>query len=152
MIENHTAVRKVLMWFPHLLLGREDPKGEGKLSPASILVTWCYGNPPVAVKARAAAHVEAAVTAGRIAPNADTKTFWQESLIRDEPAALKALETLPINPVLAKVTDGDDPKSGLLDKMQLQQKKLAEVQAAHPGADFQTIFAKAQTEAPDLFR
>jgi len=105
-----------------------------------------------AVKARAAAHVEAAVTAGRIAPNADTKTFWQESLIRDEPAALKALEALPINPVLAKVTDGDDPKNGLLDKMSLQQKKLAEVQAAHPGADFQTIFAKAQTEAPDIFR
>jgi hypothetical protein len=105
-----------------------------------------------AVKARAATHLEAAVTAGRIAPNADTKAFWQDALIRDESAALKALEALPVNPVLAKVTDGDDPKSGLLDKMQLQQKKLAEVQAGSPGADFQTIFAKAQTEAPDLFR
>ena len=50
------------------------------------------------------------------------------------------------------VTEGDDPKSGLLDKMQLQQKKLAEVQAANPQADFQTIFAKAQAAAPALFR
>jgi phage I-like protein len=104
-------------------------------------------------KARAASHVEAAVNAGRIAPkDDDAKAFWQDALIRDEAKAVKALESLPANPVLAKVTDGDDPKSSLLDKMQLQQKKLAEVQAAHPGADFQTIFAKAQTEAPDLFR
>jgi hypothetical protein len=34
----------------------------------------------------------------------------------------------------------------------LQKKKLAEVQAANPQADFQTVFAKAQTDAPDLFR
>ena len=105
-----------------------------------------------AVKARASAHVEAAVKEGRIAPNDDTKNFWQDSLIRDETAALKALEALPINPVLAKITDSDGPKSGVLDKMQLQQKKLAEVRAANPQADFQTVFAKAQTEAPDLFR
>ena len=106
-----------------------------------------------AVKARAASHVEAAVNAGRIAPkDDDAKAFWQDALIRDEAKAVKALDALPVNPVLAKVTDGEDPKSGLLDKMQLQQKKLSEVQAAHPGADFQTIFAKAQAEAPDLFR
>jgi hypothetical protein len=104
------------------------------------------------VKARAVSQVEAAIKAGRIAPNADTKTFWQEALVRNESAALKALEALPINPVLAKVTDGDDPKNGLLDKMHLQQKKLAEVQVANPQADFQTIFSKAQSEAPDLFR
>lgn len=103
--------------------------------------------------ARATAHVEAAVTAGRIAPKDDeSKAFWQDALIRDEAKAVKALEALPVNPVLAKITGGDDPKSGLLDKMQLQQKKLAEVQAAHPQADFQTIFSKAQSEAPDLFR
>jgi hypothetical protein len=102
---------------------------------------------------QATAHVEAAIQAGRLAPNdADAKAFWTEALLRDEPKAVKALEALPTNPVLAKVTDGDDPKSGLLDKMQLQQKKLADVQAAHPQADFQTIFAKAQSEAPDLFR
>ena len=106
-----------------------------------------------AIKARAASHVEAAVNAGRIAPkDEDAKAFWQEALIRDEAKAVKALEALPVNPILAKVTDGDDPKSGLLDKMQLQQKKLAEVSAASPGADFQTVFAKAQSEAPDLFR
>jgi hypothetical protein len=106
-----------------------------------------------AIKARAASHVEAAVNAGRIAPKDDeAKAFWQDALIRDEAKAVKALEALPVNPVLAKVTDGDDPKSGLLDKMQLQQKKLAEVQANTPGANFQTIFAKAQSEAPDLFR
>lgn len=104
------------------------------------------------VKARATNHVEAAVKAGRIAPNDHTKTFWRDSLIRDEAAALKALEALPVNPILAKVTGGDDPQNGLLDKMQLQQKKLAEVSAANPQADFQTVFAKAQSEAPDLFR
>ena len=106
-----------------------------------------------AIKARAASHVEAAVNAGRIAPkDEDAKAFWQDALIRDEAKAVKALEALPVNPVLAKVTDGDDPKSGLLDKMALQKKKLAEVQAANPAADFQTIFAKAQAEAPDLFQ
>ena len=106
-----------------------------------------------AVKARATSHLETAVNAGRIAPkDDDAKAFWQDALIRDEAKAVKALEALPVNPVLAKVTEGDDPKSGLLDKMQLQQKKLAEVQAANPQADFQTIFAKAQAEAPDLFR
>ena len=94
-----------------------------------------------------------AVNAGRIAPgDTSTKAFWLSALLRDRESAVKALEALPVNPVLAKVTDGDDPKSGLLDKMHLQQKKLAEVQAAHPGADFQTIFAKAQADAPDLFR
>jgi phage I-like protein len=106
-----------------------------------------------AVKARATAHVEAAVNAGRLAPaDADAKAFWTEALLRDEAKAVKALEALPINPVLAKVTEGDDPKNGMLDKMSLQKKKLAEVQAANPQADFQTVFAKAQAEAPDLFR
>ena len=106
-----------------------------------------------AVQARATSHVEAAVKAGRLAPaDKEAKSFWQDALIRDEPKAVKAIEALPINPVLAKVTDGDDPKSGLLDKMQLQQKKLAEIQAANPQADFQAVFAKAQTESPDLFR
>jgi hypothetical protein len=106
-----------------------------------------------AVQARATSQVEAAVNAGRIAPaDEDAKGFWQDALIRDEAKAVKALDALPINPVLAKVTGGDDPQSGLLDKMSLQKKKLAEVQAANPQADFQTVFAKAQTESPDLFR
>ena len=106
-----------------------------------------------AIKARAKSLIESAVNAGRIAPkDEDAKAFWQDALIRDEAKAVKTLEALPVNPVLAKVTEGDDTKSGLLDKMHLQQKKLAEVQAANPQADFQTIFAKAQAEAPDLFR
>lgn len=104
-------------------------------------------------RTRAESALSAAVNAGRIAP-ADTrsKAFWLSALLRDPEGAVKALDALPVNPVLAKVTGGDDPRSGLLDKMQLQQKKLAEVRAANPRADFQTIFAKAQTEAPDLFR
>lgn len=106
-----------------------------------------------AIKAHAESLIESAVNAGRIAPkDEDAKAFWQDALIRDEAKAVKALEALPVNPVLAKVTEDDDPKSGLLDKMQLQQKKLAEVQAGNPQANFQTIFSKAQSEAPDLFR
>ena len=30
--------------------------------------------------------------------------------------------------------------------------KLAAVRATHPAADFQTIYAKAKAESPDLFR
>ena len=106
-----------------------------------------------AIQARASSQIEAAVNAGRIAPaDEDAKSFWLESLIRDEAKAVKALEALPSHPVLATVTAGEDAQSGLLDKMTLQTKKLAEVQAANPQADFQTVFAKAQTESPDLFR
>ena len=106
-----------------------------------------------AIQARATSQIEAAVNAGRIAPaDEDAKSFWLESLIRDEAKAVKALEALPSHPVLATVTAGEDAQSGLLDKMTLQTKKLAEVQAANPQADFQTVFAKAQTESPDLFR
>ena len=106
-----------------------------------------------AIQARATSQIEAAVNAGRIAPaDTDAKSFWLESLIRDEAKAVKALEALPSHPVLATVTAGEDAQSGLLDKMTLQTKKLAEVQAANPQADFQTVFAKAQTESPDLFR
>jgi len=106
-----------------------------------------------AIQARASSQIEAAVNAGRIAPaDTDAKSFWLESLIRDEAKAVKALEALPSHPVLATVTAGEDAQSGLLDKMSLQTKKLAEVHAANPQADFQTVFAKAQNEAPDLFR
>jgi phage I-like protein len=106
-----------------------------------------------AIQARASSQIEAAVNAGRIAPaDTDAKSFWLESLIRDEAKAVKALEALPSHPVLATVTAGEDAQSGLLDKMSLQTKKLAEVHAANPQADFQTVFAKAQTESPDLFR
>ena len=126
---------------------------EAKFKQLSAKVTELEAEQTAAVQARANTLVETAVQAGRIAPkDEDTKSFWLESLIRDEAKAVKALEALPSNPVLATVTTGEDPKHGLLDKMSLQNKKLAEVQAANPQADFQTVFAKAQTEAPDLFR
>ncbi|MDG1302318.1 MAG: phage protease, partial [Opitutae bacterium] len=126
---------------------------EAKFKQLSAKVTELEAEQTAAVQARANTLVETAVQAGRIAPkDEDTKSFWLESLIRDEAKAVKALEALPSNPVLATVTAGEDPKHGLLDKMSLQTKKLAEVQAANPQADFQTVFAKAQTEAPDLFR
>jgi phage I-like protein len=126
---------------------------EAKFTELNTRITELEAEQTAAVQARADSLVNSAVTAGRIAPKDEgTKTFWRDALIRDEANAVKALEALPVNPVLAKVTEGDDPKNGLLDKMQLQQKKLAEVSAANPQADFQTVFAKAQTEAPDLFR
>ncbi len=46
---------------------------------------------------------------------------------------------------------GSDPKAGALDKMAQQQKALASVQAANPGAPFDVIFTKAQAENPQLF-
>ncbi len=123
------------------------------LETANNKVTALESEKTEATQARAKTIVESAVNAGRIAPDdTDSKSFWTESLLRDEENASKAIEALPVNPVLAKVTSGDDPKSGALNKMSLQQKKLSEIKAAHPQADFQTIFAKAQTEAPDLFR
>jgi hypothetical protein len=126
---------------------------EAKFTELQSRIDTLEAEQTAAIQARATSQIEAAVKAGRLAPaDTDAKAFWQDALIRDEAKAVKALEALPINPVLAKVTDGDDPKNGLLDKMHLQQKKLAEVSAANPQADFQTIFAKAQTEAPDLFR
>jgi len=126
---------------------------EAKFNQLTSRIAQLEAEQTAAIQARADSLVNSAVTAGRIAPKDEgTKTFWRDALIRDEAPAVKALEALPINPVLAKVTDGDDPKNGLLDKMQLQQKKLAEVSAANPQADFQTVFSKAQTEAPDLFR
>jgi len=125
---------------------------EAKFNQLTSRIVDLEAEQTAAVKARAISQVEAAVNAGRLAPaDADAKAFWTEALLRDEAKAIKALDALPINPVLAKVTEGDDPKSGLLDKMQLQQKKLAEVRAANPQADFETVFAKAQSEAPDLF-
>jgi phage I-like protein len=126
---------------------------EAKFNQLTTRIADLEAEQTAAVKARATAQVEAAINAGRLAPaDADAKAFWTEALLRDETKAVKALDALPVNPVLAKVTEGDDPKNGLLDKMQLQQKKLAEVHAANPQADFQAVFAKAQTEAPDLFR
>jgi len=105
-----------------------------------------------AVKARAESLVETAVKAGRLAPaDSEAKSFWLDALIRDEAKAVKALEALPVNPVLQSVTGGSDPKAGALDKMEQQKKALATVQAANPGAPFDVVFSKAQAENPGLF-
>ena len=126
---------------------------EAKFNQLTTRIAELEAEQTAAIKARAESHVEAAVKAGRIPPADDeAKAFWQDALIRDEPKAVKALEALPTNPVLETVTTGADTKAGAISKMSLQQKKLAEVQAANPQADFQTVFAKAQTESPDLFR
>jgi len=102
---------------------------------------------------RAESFVDTAVRAGRVpAKDADARGFWVDALIRDEAKAVKALDALTINPVLARlVTDGEsvtEPAS-LIAR---QEQKLAIVRAANPSADFQTIYANAKAEAPELFR
>lgn len=125
---------------------------EGEKSAYLERITALENEQAEAVKARAEAQVEAAVKAGRIAPaDTESKAFWMGVLVRDEEKAIKALESLPVNPVLQPVTGGGDPKAGALDKMAQQQKALATVQAANPGAPFDVVFTKAQAENPQLF-
>ncbi len=102
---------------------------------------------------RAESLVDAAVRAGRLAAkDADARGFWVDALIRDEAKAVKALDALAINPVLARlVTDGESATAPA-SLYARQEQKLAAVRAAHPCADFQTIYAKAKAESPDLFR
>jgi phage I-like protein len=102
---------------------------------------------------RAEAHVDAAVRAGRLpAKDTDTRGFWVDALLRDETKAVKALEFLTINPVLARLTTGTDDTTTPASLITRQEQKLAAIRAAHPSADFQTIYAKAKAESPDLFR
>ena len=102
---------------------------------------------------RAEAHVDTAVRAGRLpAKDTDTRGFWVDALLRDEAKAVKALESLTINPVLARLTSGQDDTATPASQITRQEQKLASIRAAHPSADFQTIYAKAKAEAPDLFR
>jgi phage I-like protein len=102
---------------------------------------------------RAEAHVDAAVRAGRLpAKDTDTRGFWVDALLRDETKAVKALESLTINPVLARLTTGTDDTTTPASLITRQEQKLAAIRAAHPSADFQSIYAKAKAESPDLFR
>ncbi len=102
---------------------------------------------------RADAFVDGAVRAGRIAAkDTDTRGFWAEAILRDESKAVKALDALPINPVLARLTGGTDEAANPASLLTRQEQKLAAVRAAHPAADFSTIYAKAKAESPDLFR
>ncbi len=106
-----------------------------------------------AARTRAESLVDAAIRAGRIAPkDTDARGFWIDAVLRDEPRTVKALEALPINPVLARVTGGPDASAEPASLLTRQEQKLAAVRAAHPAADFATIYAKAKAESPDLFR
>jgi len=102
---------------------------------------------------RAESLVDGAVRAGRIpAKDTESRGFWVDALIRDEAKAVKALDALPINPVLARLVPGADTATEPASLIARQEQKLAAVRAAHPAADFGTIYAKAKAEAPDLFR
>jgi len=104
-------------------------------------------------KARAESLLADAVKAGRLPPaDAAVHGFWLEALTRDESRTIKALAALPINAVLAQITAASHDQSTPRDLMAAQQRKLAEVRASNPDADFSVIFAKAQTESPELFR
>lgn len=105
-----------------------------------------------AIRAKAQQRVIDAVKAGRIAPtDTETRKFWETALIENETVAVHALESIQPNSVLSRITPSEDGKARPRDLMAAQQKKLAEVRAAHPDADFATIFAKAAAEAPELF-
>ena len=102
---------------------------------------------------RAEALVDAAVRAGRLsAKDTDARGFWVDAILRDEAKAVKALDALTINPVLARLTPGHEVAANPANLITRQEQKLAAVRAAHPSADFQTIYAKAKAEAPELFR
>jgi phage I-like protein len=102
---------------------------------------------------RAESLVDAAVRAGRLAAkDADSRGFWVDAVLRDEAKAVKALDALPVNPVLARLTSGAEDAANPANLITRQEQKLAAVRATHPGADFQTIYAKAKAESPDLFR
>ncbi len=102
---------------------------------------------------RAESLVDAAVHAGRLpAKDTDARGFWVDALIRDEAKAVKALDALAVNPVLARLIPGGDPAADPSNLITRQEQKLAAVRAANPGADFPAIYAKAKAESPDLFR
>lgn len=127
---------------------------QSKLDAAEKRVASLEEDQAVQAKERAQAHIEKAIQAGRIDKTDTTmQAFWLDAVKRDEPAAIKAMEALPVNPVLAKVTSGGDPAGhNALDPQKAQEQKLAEIRAAHPNLDFQAVYAKAKSDNPDLFR
>jgi hypothetical protein len=105
-----------------------------------------------AIRAKAQQRVIDAVKAGRIAPtDTESRKFWEAALVENEQAAVHALESIQPHSVLSRITPSDDGQARPRDLMAAQQKKLAEVRAAQPEADFATIFAKAAAESPKLF-
>ena len=102
---------------------------------------------------RAESLVDAAVRAGRLpAKDTDARGFWVDALLRDEAKAVKALDALMVNPVLARLTPGHEDAANPASLITRQEQKLAAVRASSPGADFASIYAKAKAEAPELFR
>ena len=102
---------------------------------------------------RAESFIEAAIRAGRIASkDTDARGFWIDAILRDESKAVKALDALPLNPVLTRVTGGAEEPANPASLLARQEQKLAAARATHPTADFSTIYAKAKAESPELFR
>jgi len=56
------------------------------------------------------------------------------------------------NPILARITSGAEEGANPAGLLVRQEQKLAAIRAAHPSADFSTIYAKAKVESPELFR
>jgi len=56
------------------------------------------------------------------------------------------------NPILARITNGTEEGANPAGLLVRQEQKLAAIRAAHPSADFSTIYAKAKAESPELFR
>lgn len=75
-----------------------------------------------------------------------------KAILRDESKAVKALDALPVNPVLTRLISGTEDPANPASLLARQEQKLAAVRAAHPTADFSTLYAKAKAESPELFR
>ena len=64
---------------------------------------------------RAESLVDAAVHAGRLpAKDTDARGFWVDALIRDEAKAVKALDALAVNPVLARISEFTNPSGEIV--------------------------------------
>jgi hypothetical protein len=128
---------------------------QSKLDAAQARVTALEDAQAVQAKHRAQAHLDKAINAGQIDRKDTTlQAFWLKSIESDEATAIKALEALPQNPVLAKVVtrSGDPTDTTALEPLKAQEQKIAEIRAAHPNLDFQSIYAKAKADNPNLFR
>ncbi len=82
---------------------------------------------------RAESFIDGAIRAGRIAAkDTDSRAFWIDAILRDESKALKALDALPVNPVLARLTGGAEDAANPANLLTRQEQKPAAVRAAHP--------------------
>jgi phage I-like protein len=116
-------------------------------------------------EAAAESVVNAAVTAGKIAPKSEaTKKFYIESFKRDPKATQLVIAELPVNPALHRLVkvDGTDRSStgaspngstGNADRdlMNAQRVVIEEIKAASPNMSTEAIFVKAKQQRPELF-